>query len=111
MTAATCEFAQVDNFRFRQLAIVKKLALQYLGFNMNVRAKFSVTSLIPGYGGNVSVGLSAIYASKTGVRAEENKAFSDVTPSGQINIVIAPDKPALQAFEIGKEFYVDFTPA
>jgi hypothetical protein len=73
-----------------------------------VRAKFKVTSKIPGYSNTTSVGLSAVYSSDP---ASENKAFTDATPSGQISIVIAPGKPALEAFEMGQEFYVDFTPA
>jgi hypothetical protein len=75
---------------------------------MQVRAKFYCSYKIPGYGGQVTVGLSAVYSPNP---ESENKAFSDSTPSGQINIVIAPGKPALDAFEIGKEYFVDFTEA
>jgi hypothetical protein len=73
-----------------------------------VRAKFTVTSKVPhGYGGT-TVCLSAVYSSDP---HSENKAFSDATPSGQISISIADGKPALDAFEMGKAYYVDFTPA
>lgn len=73
---------------------------------MTIRAKFVCSSLIPSYY-TTTVGLSAVYSSDP---TSENKAFSDATPSGQINISIANDKPALAAFEIGKSYYVDFTP-
>lgn len=74
---------------------------------MSVRAKFKVTSKIPGYSNTTTVGLSAVYSSDP---SSENKAFTDATPSGQINISIANDKPALDAFVMGEEYYVDFTP-
>ena len=74
---------------------------------MSVRAKFYVTSKIPGYNNATTVGLSAVYSSDP---ASENKAFTDASPSGQISISIANDKPALEAFVMGAEYYVDFTP-
>lgn len=77
---------------------------------MNVRAKFTCNAKIPSYIGT-TVCFNAVYSNQDGTRAEENKAFSDATPSGQINIVIANDKPALEAFEVGKSYYIDFTPA
>ena len=40
----------------------------------------------------------------------ENKAFWDATPSGSITLWI--NNPAgFATFEVGKEYYVDFTPA
>ncbi|KLK91468.1 hypothetical protein AA309_20130 [Microvirga vignae] len=38
---------------------------------------------------------------------EENKAFFQATPGGSIELQVV--KPGL--FELGKEYYVDFTPA
>lgn len=73
-----------------------------------VRAKFTVNAIIPGTT-QTTVFLNAVYSNKDGSRNEENKAFSDATPAGMIQISIANDKPALQAFETGKSFYVDFT--
>lgn len=75
-----------------------------------VRAKFTCQSKIPMMS-QTMVYLSAVYSNKDGTRNEENKAFSDATPSGMIQIGIANDKPALAAFEQGKSYYVDFTPA
>lgn len=75
-----------------------------------VRAKFTANAIIPGTTQS-TVFLNAVYSNKDGSRNEENKAFSDATPAGMIQISIANDKPALQVFETGKSYYVDFTPA
>lgn len=41
--------------------------------------------------------------------SEENKSWSRYTPSGEIKMSITnPD--AIAKFELGKEYYVDFTP-
>lgn len=41
---------------------------------------------------------------------DENQKFHKATPSGEISIVV--DNPnAVSQFEIGKTYYVDFTPA
>lgn len=72
-----------------------------------VRAKFSVNTIIQN-GTTSTVHLNAVYSSRNGKRAEENKAFSDATPYGAIQVGIQNDKPALEFFEPGKEVYVDF---
>lgn len=36
----------------------------------------------------------------------ENRAFNDYTPSGRIEVYIAPDKPAGEYFTAGEEYYV-----
>lgn len=41
----------------------------------------------------------------------ENKAFSDATPSLNVSMGIAAGKPAADAFESGKCYYMDFTEA
>lgn len=78
-----------------------------MGSTNTVRAKFSVSTIIPN-GGTSTVHLNAIYSGRNGKRAEENKAFSDATPAGYIAITIQNDKPALDFFKPGKEVYVDF---
>lgn len=75
-----------------------------------VRAKFTCNTKIPS-GDQTTVYLNAVYSNRDGTRAEENKAFSDATPAGSVQITIANDKPALGAFEVGKSYYLDFTPA
>lgn len=42
--------------------------------------------------------------------SEENKAFWKASPSGKITLGCA-NLPAADLFEIGKEYYIDFTPA
>lgn len=74
----------------------------------SVRAKFTCTAKMPtGYGSTTIVYMSAVYSSDPN---SENKAFTDATPSGHLSLQIANDKPALELFQIGKEYYLDFTP-
>lgn len=42
--------------------------------------------------------------------SEENKQFFKYTPSGRIELSILNQAAAAQ-FEVGKEYYIDFTPA
>jgi hypothetical protein len=56
-------------------------------------------------GGARSIKLNVVYG-----ESAENKAFFQSTPSGEINVSIVRPEVAAQ-LEIGKEFYVDFTPA
>ncbi len=74
---------------------------------MSIRAKFICNSKIP-CGAVTTVYLHPVYASSDGTRSEENKAFSDATPAGQIQITIRNDKPALECFVQGRAYYVDF---
>lgn len=41
---------------------------------------------------------------------EENKSFWKYTPSGKIELQVVNPEAADQ-FEVGKEYYIDFTPA
>lgn len=65
-----------------------------------VRAKF-VCSFMDG---------SVIYLNPVYSGSDENKAFWVATPGGQITLNCANDD-ARAKFEVGKEYYVDFTPA
>jgi hypothetical protein len=67
-----------------------------------VRAKFIVVA--KGVEGTVK--LSAVYSSDPD---HENTAFWNATPSGTIDMFIT-NKTAFAGFELGKEYYVDFTP-
>jgi hypothetical protein len=42
--------------------------------------------------------------------SEENESFYQYTPSGSIELGIVNENASKQ-FEVGKEYYVDFTPA
>lgn len=56
----------------------------------------------------VKVKMGAVYSNDPN---HENKAFSDATPSGSVELTIQGNKPAATMFEAGKEYYVDFTEA
>jgi len=81
---------------------------------MNVRAKFNIGNItkytVPA--GSGSVVLNAVYANKNGTVCEENKSFSEATPSAQINMMIsnpAAFKQFEEAFNGKRELYVDFS--
>jgi hypothetical protein len=42
--------------------------------------------------------------------SEENKEFFHATPSGEIRLSTI-SRAAWEAFELGREYYIDFTPA
>jgi hypothetical protein len=67
---------------------------------MAVRAKFKCHS-------NAN-GIVSLWPVMDG--SEENKAFWDATPGGQITLTIT-NPAAKEQFEVGQEYYVDFTPA
>lgn len=52
----------------------------------------------------VKVKMGAVYSSDPN---HENKAFSDATPSGSVELTIQGDKPAAGMFKAGVEYYVD----
>lgn len=69
---------------------------------MTVRAKFKVINKE----GNM-VKMLPVYSEDPN---HENKKFWDATPSGDITMYIT-NPAAVDQFEAGKEYYVDFTPA
>jgi len=72
-----------------------------------VRAKFVCNGIQdhPGYK-NKTVSFSPV---TTG--SDENKSFSKYTPAGSISLSISYETDAVNYFDEGKEYYVDFTPA
>lgn len=69
----------------------------------DVRAKFYVTEVgRTGYAGKVV--LAAV------TRGEDNKVWSQATPSGGITLSIK-NELAFEQFDVGDEFFVDFTRA
>lgn len=82
----------------------------------NVRAKFFVSEVkhlyTQGDGDNVAatVKLQPCFGSYPGGDSEENKSFSKWTPQGSIEMTIT-NPAAVEFFEIGKAYYIDFTPA
>lgn len=75
---------------------------------MMVRAKFRIEQITT-YAGNggKTVTMRPVYSSDP---EHENKKFWDATPSGSIEMFIKSGEAADQ-FVVGKEYYVDFTPA
>ena len=72
------------------------------------RAKFYVNQIIRTSGWNgATIKLQPVYSNDP---QHENKKFWEATPSGSIELNINnPD--AVEEFELGKEYFVDFTPA
>jgi len=71
-----------------------------------VRAKF-VCDKITDYPDQEQKNVS-FYPVTTG--SEENKSFAKYTPGGSANLCISYETEAANAFEEGKEYYLDFTP-
>jgi hypothetical protein len=63
---------------------------------------------LPTAGDHVAVYMLAVYSDVPG---SENKAFTDATPSASVILNIHKDKPAAAFFEVGREYYVDFSKA
>jgi len=72
-----------------------------------VRAKFQCNSVIdnPAYQ-NKTVGFNAVYGNGL-----ENKSFSKYTPAANLSMVISYETEAVNFFEQGKEYYLDFSKA
>jgi hypothetical protein len=69
-----------------------------------VRAKFKVDNIV-NYGSQKTVNMTPVTSG-----SEENKSFSLWTPTGSLSIRIT-NPEAFDKFEVGKEYYIDFTPA
>lgn len=78
---------------------------------MGVRAKFVVQSITRNQHWDKSKGeFQTIKLSPVTSGSEENKAFYEATPSGTVELAtINPE--AGNYFELGKEYYLDFTKA
>ncbi len=79
---------------------------------MQVRAKFFVEDIkhqdIPGTEQYASITMKPVFG--TYGDGEVNKTWSKYTPSGHLQITIT-NPSAIEAFEKGKSYYLDFTPA
>jgi len=81
---------------------------------MKVRAKFRVTAIefyeTPPQSARIK--MAPVYSSKNAkgeyVQNEENKAFWQATPNGELWMHIN-NPAAVNAFEVGAEYYLDFT--
>lgn len=77
---------------------------------MSVRAKFKVHSITEREGWGEHKLLRDVKLTPVVGGSEENKQFYAASPSGEIVLGCANADAAAQ-FEVGQEFYVDFTPA
>jgi len=80
----------------------------------NVRAKVTCTQANKGEAGGISVNFVAVTAKeydKEGNSQSENASFSRWTPSLNLSMYISPGTGAVDAFEVGKEYYLDFSEA
>lgn len=71
-----------------------------------VRAKFVVSSVTKSGDGSMLVNAHPVHSG-----SEENKSFSEHTPSGRLELNISYGKPAQELFTPGKEYYIDITEA
>lgn len=77
-----------------------------------IRAKMICNTVTPApYGGGQVVCLNPVYCNKDGSLSAENKAFTDATPSGMVQLHISGTAPAFNAFKQGGAYYVDFSEA
>lgn len=77
---------------------------------VSVRAKFKCISITEREGwGGVKIMRDVKMSPVTG-GSDENKKFFASTPSGELTVGCT-NVEATQQFEVGKEYYVDFTPA
>jgi hypothetical protein len=78
---------------------------------MSVRAKFICNSITRQKHWDRSKGeTQTIKLTPVVGGSEENEAFYEATPSGSIDLMTVNEEAA-KNFELGKSYYVDFTPA
>jgi hypothetical protein len=75
---------------------------------MKVRAKFTVNSIQHHHTQQADAVCAEVKLAP--VYGDENKPWSQYTPQGQITMTIT-NPAAVAAFELGKPYFVDFTPA
>ena len=75
-----------------------------------VRAKFWVKSIHHSHVSNNDPGAVFAEIKLAPVYDDDNKDWSKYTPQGEITMGIT-NPGAIAAFELGKKYYIDFTPA
>lgn len=78
---------------------------------MTVRAKFYVTAINHRFTNdagacNAQICLEPVYVSGKG---DDNESWSKYTPSGKLEMTVT-NPAAVAQFELGKAYYIDFTP-
>jgi hypothetical protein len=77
---------------------------------MQVRAKFKVKTISDEGSGLRSVTLTAVMPGDGANQSKENAEFFKYTPTGEIRLGVL-NEAASRVFQVGDEYYVDFTPA
>ena len=77
---------------------------------MSVRAKFQCLSINHHHTGNPDAVQAEVRLIPVYGNGEANKDWSKWTPSGELKMMIT-NPSAIAQFELGKEYFVDFTPA
>lgn len=77
---------------------------------MTVRAKFYVQSITTSKAWNGPGTMGTVHLNPVSSGSDENKKFYEATPGGKIELGTI-NAEALKQFNIGDEFYIDFTPA
>jgi len=72
---------------------------------MSVRCKFKLESIKRTASNGASIEMTPVASG-----SEENKQFFKWTPSGRIEFATV-NEAAIEKLEIGKEYYIDITPA
>lgn len=72
-----------------------------------VRAKFQCIDIVD----QSDYEQKAVRFSPVMTGSEENKSFAKYTPAGNLDLTISYETEASDAFEVGKEYYLDITPA
>ena len=75
-----------------------------------MRAKLRVSGVVP-YDGGENLSFSAVSKNEGYPEdgSDENNTFAKFTPSAELNMTVN-NPNLLGKFEVGQEFYVDFTP-
>lgn len=77
---------------------------------MSIRAKFFVQSITTSKSWSGPGLMGTVLLQPVTDGSEENRKFYEATPGGKIELGTV-NSEALKQFNIGDEFYIDFTPA
>lgn len=77
---------------------------------MNVRAKMKVMVITPFHSSDPNGVCAEVRLMPVYNDGPENKTWSQYTPNGECRMTIT-NPSAIDSFEVGKSYYLDFTPA
>lgn len=77
---------------------------------MSVRAKFRCTTIAHAFTNNPEYSAATITLVPVWEQEGVNRKWSKATPSGELKMLIT-NPEAIEQFDLGKEYFVDLTPA